>query len=340
MIFRRKPSEGATAVAEPVATGEALLTEIEALTVANRKERDLDRERRLLKLREAAGARLVRPDAAFPKHPKPAFESLPEGGRVPEVTPTALTAELLRAAILGKGCLLVRGMVDADEARRFADEIERAYRAREAVDSGGPKHDGYYEPFVAAPPADDLDDMRPWIAAAGGLWAADSPKLMFEMIEIFEGAGLRPLIEGYLGERAMVSVHKCTLRESEPQVPGSWHQDGRFMGDTHALNVWLSLSDCGVDAPGLDIVPRRLDDLVPTGEEMFEASISQVRAEEAAGEVGILRPTFSPGDALLFDDLFLHQTGVDPQMPNTRYAIESWFFGVSGFPVDYVPLAF
>jgi len=27
-------------------------------------------------------------------------------------------------------------------------------------------------------------------------------------------------------------------------------------------------------------------------------------------------------------------------MPNPRYAIESWFFGASGFPRAYTPLAF
>jgi hypothetical protein len=62
-------------------------------------------------------------------------------------------------------------------------------------------------------------------------------------------------------------------------------------------------------------------------------------AEEAAGEIGIVRPVFNPGDALLFDDIFLHQTGSDPEMPNPRYAIESWFFGPSAFPEIYVPLA-
>ncbi len=58
-----------------------------------------------------------------------------------------------------------------------------------------------------------------------------------------------------------------------------------------------------------------------------------------AGDFGILRPNFEPGDALLFDELFPHQTGSDPQMPRPRYAIESWFFGPSAFPSDYAPLA-
>ena len=114
------------------------------------------------------------------------------------------------------------------------------------------------------------------------------------------------------------------------------------MGDVRALNIWLSLSHCGDDAPGLDLVPRRLDHIVPTGTEgaIFDWSVAPAMAEEAAGESGIVRPIFEPGDVLMFDELCLHSTALDPAMTKTRYAVESWFFGPSAFPVDYVPLAF
>ena len=114
------------------------------------------------------------------------------------------------------------------------------------------------------------------------------------------------------------------------------------MGNVRALNIWLSLSHCGDEAPGLEIVPRRLTGLVPAGGEgaAHPNQVSPAAAEEAAGDVAILRPIFEPGDVLLFDDLFLHQTANDPAMPNIRYAVESWFFGSSAFPSDYVPLAF
>ena len=48
---------------------------------------------------------------------------------------------------------------------------------------------------------------------------------------------------------------------------------------------------------------------------------------------------FEPGDALFFDELFLHQTGSDPSMPNPRFAIENWFFGGSAFPGEFAPVA-
>ena len=107
-----------------------------------------------------------------------------------------------------------------------------------------------------------------------------------------------------------------------------------------SLNLWLSLSRCGDEAPGLDIVPRRLD-LLPAGDEgtNFPIQVRESRVEEAAGDDGVLRPIFEPGDALLFDEVFLHKTASDPQMPKPRYALESWFFGRSAFSPEYAPVA-
>ncbi len=51
-----------------------------------------------------------------------------------------------------------------------------------------------------------------------------------------------------------------------------------------------------------------------TDEAMMPNQVSQRVAEEAAGETPILRPIFEPGDALLFDELFLHKTASDPAM--------------------------
>ncbi len=62
------------------------------------------------------------------------------------------------------------------------------------------------------------------------------------------------------------------------------------------MNVWLALSDCGVDAPGLDVVARRLD-LVDSGTEgaIFDWSVGRPVVERAAGANGIVRPVFRRG---------------------------------------------
>ena len=259
---------------------------------------------------------------------------------LPEVDPDGLSAELLRAAILRNGALLVRGAMDGDTAQRLADGIERAFNDREARSNGDAPKDSVYEEFNPEPHLAPLNE-RPWIAQGGGVLAADAPTLVYEMLDSFQQAGLSDVISTYLGEPAAISAQKSTLRKADPSVAGAWHQDGHFLGDVRALNVWLSLSRCGDISPGLDVLPRRLDYLVEAGTDGAPLSyvISPKKVEEARGETPILRPIFEPGDVLLFDDLFLHQTGSDPSMPNPRYAIESWFFGASAFPADYAPLA-
>jgi hypothetical protein len=318
-----------------------LFAEIERLTAANRDSRDRDIERRLVHLRHVAGVRVLIENGARPAHPEPDFDSLPTAEILPEIAAADVTPELLRAGILRDGCLLVRGLVERDTALRFADQIDRAYGERDRLAAGDEPADGYYEEFRAISPFEIAEGARLWVQEGGGLLAPDSPLLTFEMLEMFRGAGLPDLVGAYLGERPLISLQKTTLRKAEPHVPGAWHQDGAFMGEVRALNLWLSLSRCGDESPGLDLVPRRLEHIVATAtdEAVLDYQVSQAKAEEAAGDKPITRPVFEPGDALFFDELFLHQTGSDPSMPKPRFAIESWFFGGSAFPREYGPLA-
>jgi hypothetical protein len=315
-------------------TTEELHQEIGRLAESNRVAPDRGATRRLARLRHLAGIRAVDESAGVGEFPEPDTGSLPAAGGLPEFAPGDLTPELLRAAILRDGCLLVRGLVDRERALALAGGIERGFADRAAG------RDGLFEEFE---PHERYGPVagRDWIEAGGGLLAADSPELQFEMFELFRAAGLEPLVDGYLGEPAVISVHKTTLRKAAPSVPGAWHQDGTFMGPVRSLNLWLSLSRCGDVAPGLDLVPRRLDHLVAAGTDdaVLAMQTSAAKVEEAAGDTPIVRPIFEPGDALLFDELFLHQTASDPSMPNPRYAVENWFFASSSFPADYAPVA-
>jgi hypothetical protein len=346
MIFRSRKREQATAVAEAPRTPEEMFEEIAELTHRNRERPDRDVERQIMRLRHRAGAGLTDPNAVPPAAPEPDFDALPKatnGSGLPPVRVEDLTPEVLRAGILRYGCLLVRGVMSEEKAAELAEHIELALAGRESFwQTGDWPEDGYYEEFIADPPF-ELAEERAWITEGGGLWMADSPRMTFEVLDTLERAGVQRVIAEYLGERPAISVNKCTLRKVTPDTGTGWHQDGAFLGDgVRAMNVWIALTRCGDVAPGMDIVPRRLDEIVPTGTEgaIFDWSVSPAVAEESAGETGIMRPIFLPGDMLLFDDLFLHTTATDPSMTKTRYAIESWFFGPSGFPSEYVPLAF
>lgn len=319
-----------------------LLPEIQRLIQANLATRHPNVERRVLALSHRAGIALLDGAPEQPEFVGAESERLPEGDPLPEIQAVELTPGLIRAGILRDGCLLVRGLVDRDRALDFAGEIDRAYAQRERVDAGRSGKAGYYEEFQPDPGSGE-PVVRGWIKQGGGLLAADSPTLHFEMAQMFRAARLPELVGGYLGEPALISVHKTTLRKAEPSVPGSWHQDGFFMGPVRSLNMWLSLSRCGDVAPGLDVVPRRLDHYLATATEeaVLDYTISQLKVEEAAAAAGtrVVRPIFEPGDAIFFDELFLHQTGSDPAMDRPRYAIENWFFGGSAFPSEYAPIA-
>jgi uncharacterized small protein (DUF1192 family) len=317
----------------------ALREEIERVRALNRAAPSAEQERTLLHLRNLLAILLLQDGAEDRGHPEPDHDGLPEGPLL-EIRHDQLTPGRLRAAILRGGCLLVRGLVPAGQAENLAEEIDRAFSERARYEAGRSFDPRSYVPFEPDPRWGFGLPLRDWIRDGGGVLAVDSPRASFELGEVLRDAGVPELVQTYLGGPALNSGDKTTLRRAEPSVSGAWHQDGKFMGQVRALNLWLSLSHCGRDAPGLDLVPRRLDHHVATmtDEATMLNQVSQAAAERAAGALGILRPIFEPGDALLFDELFLHKTASDRSMRRPRLAVESWFFAPQGFPADYVPL--
>jgi hypothetical protein len=261
----------------------------------------------------------------------------------PEVTGDALTGNQVRESIRSHGSLVVRELISPSAVERLRTDIDSAFdclrlhRGSAATSRTAP----WYTPFQ--PPNGESLDIERWaVETSDGVLAADSPRTMSDLVDAYEQAGLRDVVSSYLGDRPMLTVKKTTLRriDAETDTPW-WHQDGAFLGQLGALNIWLSLSHCGDDAPSLDIAGRRFDYLLPSGTEgaQFDWSIGQsVVDRHAAGT--IVRPRFAPGDALLFDEMLVHRTGVSPEMRSTRYAIESWFFACSNAPVDRIPVPF
>jgi ectoine hydroxylase-related dioxygenase (phytanoyl-CoA dioxygenase family) len=119
-----------------------------------------------------------------------------------------------------------------------------------------------------------------------------------------------------------------------------FHQDGAFLGDRiRTVDCWIALSDCGpgTGAPAIDLVARRLDGVLETGEgSQFPWTVSEATARAVAGDT-LVSPVFAPGDALFFDERLLHRTSTGPDVA-ARYAIESWFFAPSAYPDGQVPI--
>ncbi len=319
------------------------LERVEELMESNRERPDVATERELVRARHEAFAELLEsdePTAAATPGEGAAAARIEQG--IPVLDVEDLSPAAARAAILDRGCVHVRGLLGRAETERLAAGIDRAFAG---YDSEGPgaEEDPWYYPFTPSA-GYQLGGGRKWNRAGGAIWAADSPRLIFQLLDTYERAGLREVISAYLGERPAMSMNKSVLRRVPPDTQGAdWHQDGAFLGsEIRSLNVWVALSDCGRDAPGMDIVPKRLEEIVETGSEgaNFDWSVSPAVVERVAAPEGVVRPEFSAGDALLFDHLNLHRTAAEPTMTKKRYAIETWFFAPSVYPEEQVPLAF
>jgi hypothetical protein len=314
---------------------------IEMLSAVNRGRRDQDIERRLVRLRHDAFENLEW--GTPPAWPSAVPDRCPPGSP-PEVTGKELDSSKLTSSILRSGSLLVRGLIAEPSVGQLANGIEEALAAADpppASPAGDVRGNAsWFEPFQ---PAERYDRgiLGAFLRSSGGVLAADSPRLLFELLEAVGEAGIPELVTDHLGERPALSVNKTTLRRVTKDTNAQWHQDGAFMGtDIRTVNLWLALSHCGDDAPGLDIVPRRLDHIVETGTpgSIFDWSASPAMVERAAEGTPVCRPIFEPGDALLFDHMFMHRTAASAEMTRDRYGVEMWFFAPSMYPPSQIPL--
>ena len=69
-------------------------------------------------------------------------------------------------------------------------------------------------------------------------------------------------------------------------------------------------------------------------------TMNDIIVTEAAQGTPVIRPVFEPGDALLFDHLFLHRTAAEPTMARERYAMETWMFAPSDYPKGQIPITY
>jgi hypothetical protein len=225
----------------------------------------------------------------------------------------------------------VRGLANRNQVEQLIGDIDRALAAFDAHADvwDEPDLSGWFEPFTHDRRRSDRTGRR----ARGAVLAVDSPPALFDLIEALETAGVGRVVRDYFGEPPTILARKATLRRVPRDAStGGWHQDGAFMGaGIRSLNVWLSLSHCGDDAPGLDVVSRRLNELVPTGDAAFAAWGVTPEAAERVAAGAVVRPIFEPGDALLLDHLTLHRTAADTGMKNDRHAIETWLFAPSTY---------
>ena len=315
---------------------------IELLTAAHRERHDPELAIELVNIRHEAFTVRHHPTGR-PTWPPVADDQVGPSSGLVETDRGGFNASSLASAIVHHGSLIVRNFITPEQVAVLVDDIDRssqAYQDRNRLKSAV-RGDGWYRPFTGFPATGLRAWDRDFTRDGRSTCAADSPNSFVDVVDIARASGAVDVIEEFFGERPALSVLKTTLRKVAPDSGTAWHQDGAFLGrDIRSVNMWIALSDCGVDAPSLDLVAARLHDIVETGTagSPFDWAVGDAVAEHAAGDAAIVRPVFAPGDAIFFDHLNLHRTGVGPGMTRERYALEAWFFAPSTYPMDRLPL--
>lgn len=336
---------------EHQATIEALLskedysTAISILSESNREKPESDKERLLASLR-AEGFEAMASNAVSDSWPPSYDDPFENNPGIPEIEGGELDGNNLAAGILSHGSLIVRNLLSNFQTASLTRDIDRMTSAQEAFHKGASLEET--APWFAPPEAIKgiLHSNRKFTRITGGACAADSPRVMFRLFELYHQLGLRQLLAEYFGESPCIAGTKWVLRKMAP-LPEEvdWHQDGAFMGkNVRSLNVWIALSHCGGqhDNAGLELIPGRLNRIVPTGTDgaKLQWTVSPAYVDREFASTPPVCPAFSPGDAILFDHFNLHRTSYSPTMKHHRYAIESWFFAPSKYWEKQAPLLF
>jgi len=200
------------------------------------------------------------------------------------------------ASILAtRGLVVIRGLFDPAAVDLVRDEVNGVFR-RESLQA---------EHVERIPSAQAL---------------ADGPALDF----------IRPLLQPFFPEQPQLRPEISWARQVAYDLRGStvpFHQDfnafGRFV-----VNVWVPLIPCGRDAPGLELVARRLDELadtVPAEDQYDELQIDESLIIERFGSESLVIPEFDRGDAVAFLGTTIHRTHITSEMSALRTSLELRF---------------
>jgi len=243
----------------------------------------------------------------------------------------ALFGEMMRR----HRCVLVRDLVGMSDTLTLRGLAETTYRTFDRL-SAEPRptalagDDDYLEEIAVG---EGLETSR-WFRQYGSILLSHCPLSAGTLLEILSKSPILPCIKDYFGDEIGLALNASSIRLSEPisTVRRVFHQDGNFLGgvDAETINCWIALDPCGVDAPTMEVFPRRVDDLLKAGTEgaTTQWEIAESVVYGRLGKENAWIPEFQPGDAFLFDHLHVHRTHLTETMTRSRYAMESWMFPI------------
>ncbi len=133
------------------------------------------------------------------------------------------------------------------------------------------------------------------------------------------------------GRQPELSVLDTYLRRVTPQEAATYipfHQDVTALAVT-GVNVWVPLTPCGVDAPGLELMAERTTRIFPTVTSSGDYNQTEIDEATVYAEFAPdLRfcPTPAVGDAVAFLGSTVHRSHVAPGMSQPRLSLEMRFY--------------
>ena len=230
------------------------------------------------------------------------------------------------------GCLVVRNAVPPEPLAAISACVDEGYQDLQR------RHDSGSLTELEMRRCYSYGILRPFetdYRLEGGQLARDA------MQDVVRNSKLAGLLRLYLGEDLMLLLEACHVRrQSANQLgrPVPLHQDCSVMRMSHGrlLNFWVPLVDrAGEDAPGLELLPKRLDRVIrcnrqADGAELrsrmysnFEILDEDLR--EVSDQVGRWRPVLNRGDVLCLDGWTVHRTHFVSSMTRERRDFELRF---------------
>jgi ectoine hydroxylase-related dioxygenase (phytanoyl-CoA dioxygenase family) len=283
-------------------------------------------------LRVETGRWLV--EHAGPEHRYTPTQDAFEGtDGLPEIRRVDLDADHLASGLLFHGAMVVREFMTPAEVAVLRAHLDEQVEGAAARAAQGPP---------------DPAEVEEWRRLG---FPHLSARAQADLLPIYHRDGFAQILRQYLGGPAVMGTGRMALVRDErgPGLP--WHQDAAyFLGECAAVNSWCALTPVGEDAPGVQVVPRRFREVVgfPSDalsklDEAPDLAYSHGFPEDLIGDILAetppVVPVLQPGDAMLFDEMTLHQTDRRHWAVPYREKAICWFFAPSRFSSVYTPSA-
>lgn len=263
------------------------------------------------------------------------LDNVPEAER-PVFDADKITPEQFAHAINTYSVVHIRNVVPADQvklARQVVIETYREYQAiHDRLAAGEDVRQDMQYLFADLMQSEADLRMSDLFRSYGSIVLVNTNHAAAIVCEILENMVLMPHLTAYFGVRPMLALNASSVRMADitSDKPCLFHQDGTFLGGPSArtINTWIALDDCGTDAPGIEVIPRRVSDLLPAGKNVdmdWEILDNEVYDRFGGRSSGWI-PQFQAGDVLAFDHMNIHRTHMTRSMTRNRHALECWMY--------------